>query len=41
MFEIEGVTGEIAKRAFDLAAAKLPVKCRIVTSTRIAEGGAK
>ena len=41
MFEIEGVTGEIAKRAFDLAAAKLPVKCRIVTSTRIAEGGTK
>jgi large subunit ribosomal protein L16 len=41
MFEIEGVTPEIAKRAFDLAAAKLPVKCKIVSSTRMAEGGAK
>jgi len=30
MFELEGVTKEIAKRAFDLAAAKLPVKCKIV-----------
>jgi large subunit ribosomal protein L16 len=30
MFELEGVTQEIAKRAFDLAAAKLPVKCKIV-----------
>ena len=41
MFEIEGVTPDIAKRAFDLAAAKLPVKCKIVSSTRMAEGGAK
>ena len=30
MFELEGVTKEIAKRAFELAAAKLPVKCKIV-----------
>jgi large subunit ribosomal protein L16 len=30
MFELEGVTDEIAKRAFELAAAKLPVKCKIV-----------
>ena len=41
MFEIEGVTPDIAKRAFNLAAAKLPVKCKIVSSTRMAEGGAK
>ena len=41
MFEIEGVTPDIAKRAFDLAAAKLPVKCKIVSSARMAEGGAK
>ena len=30
MFELEGVTDEIAKRAFQLAQAKLPVKCKIV-----------
>jgi large subunit ribosomal protein L16 len=30
MFELEGVTEEIAKRAFSLAGAKLPVKCKIV-----------
>ena len=41
MFEIEGVTDEIAKRAFELAAAKLPVKCKIVSGVRKAEGGAK
>ncbi len=41
MFEIEGVSGDIAKRAFALAAAKLPVKCKIVMSTRMAEGEKK
>ena len=41
MFEIEGVTEEIAKRAFNLAAAKLPVKCKIVATDRAGEGGAK
>ena len=31
MFEIDGVDMEIAKRAFELAAAKLPLKTRFVT----------
>ena len=31
MFEMDGVDGEIAKRAFELAAAKLPIKCKVVT----------
>jgi large subunit ribosomal protein L16 len=30
MFELEGVAPEVAKRALQLAAAKLPVKCKIV-----------
>jgi large subunit ribosomal protein L16 len=30
MFELDGVESEIAKRAFELAAAKLPVKTRFV-----------
>jgi len=30
MFEMEGVDGPIARRAFELAAAKLPVQTRIV-----------
>jgi large subunit ribosomal protein L16 len=30
MFELEGVTDDIAKRAFQLAQAKLPVKTKIV-----------
>ena len=41
LFEIEGVEPETAKRAFELAAAKLPVKCKIVQSSRVAEGGNK
>ncbi|HEY0304095.1 MAG TPA: 50S ribosomal protein L16 [Longimicrobiales bacterium] len=41
MFEIEGVEPETAKRAFELAAAKLPVKCKIVQSSRVTEGGTK
>lgn len=31
MFEVDGVSREIAKRAFELASAKLPVKTRFVT----------
>ena len=30
MFELEGVEEEIAERAMQLAAAKLPIKCRFV-----------
>jgi large subunit ribosomal protein L16 len=36
MFEIDGVPRDDAKRAFELAAAKLPIKSRFVT--RLAEG---
>jgi large subunit ribosomal protein L16 len=42
MFELEGVTPEIAKRAMQLAAAKLPVKARFVMreqAVKAAEGG--
>jgi len=38
MFELEGVAEPIAREAFALAAAKLPVKCRFVVRER-AEGG--
>lgn len=31
MFEMDGVNGELAREAFALAAAKLPIKCRVVT----------
>ena len=37
MFELDGVPIDVAKRAFELAAAKLPLKTRFVT--RFAEGG--
>ena len=37
MFEIDGVTREVAERAFDLAAAKLPIRTRVVS--RISEEG--
>jgi large subunit ribosomal protein L16 len=30
MFELEGVSESVAKRAMDLAAAKLPIKCKFV-----------
>src|SRR3954447_4583287 len=30
MFELDGVPGDLAKRAFELAAAKLPIKTRFV-----------
>jgi large subunit ribosomal protein L16 len=36
MFEIEGIGPDLAKQAFALAAAKLPVKCKIVVSDRAA-----
>jgi len=37
MFEIEGIAHDLAKQAFALAAAKLPVKCKIVASDRLLE----
>jgi len=37
MFELDGVPMDLAKRAFELAAAKLPIKTRFVT--RLGEGG--
>jgi large subunit ribosomal protein L16 len=37
MFELEGVSEDVARRAFDLAAAKLPVKTRFVS--RAQQGG--
>jgi large subunit ribosomal protein L16 len=40
MFELEGVAEPIARRAFELAAAKLPVKCKLVVRQQAAaEGG--
>ena len=39
MFELEGITEEIARRAFELAAAKLPVKTKFVVRQRVVEGG--
>jgi large subunit ribosomal protein L16 len=36
MFEIDGVPRQVAKEAFDLAAAKLPIKTRFVS--RLGEG---
>jgi large subunit ribosomal protein L16 len=41
MFEVEGVPEELARRAFELAAAKLPVKCKFVVRGVLAEGGAR
>ena len=45
MFELEGVEPAVARRALQLAAAKLPVKCKIIERERApeaaaAEGGA-
>ena len=40
MFEIAGVTEEIAKEALRLASHKLPVKCKIVSRADL-EGGAE
>ncbi len=42
MFELEGVAESVARRAMELAAAKLPVKCRfVVRESAAAEGGAE
>ncbi|MGE0424361.1 MAG: 50S ribosomal protein L16 [Reyranellaceae bacterium] len=38
MFEIGGVPATVAKEAFDLAAAKLPIKTKFIA--RLSEGGA-
>jgi large subunit ribosomal protein L16 len=40
MFEIEGVAEDLARRALELAAAKLPVKTRFVRREGAVEGGA-
>jgi len=34
MFELEGIDEEVAERAMELAAAKLPIKCRFVVRAR-------
>ena len=39
MFEIAGVSEEIAREALRLASHKLPVKCKIVQKEVITEGG--
>jgi large subunit ribosomal protein L16 len=39
MFELEGVPEPLAKRAMELAAAKLPVKCKFVVRERPQGGG--
>jgi large subunit ribosomal protein L16 len=39
MFELEGVNEDIARRAFELAAAKLPIKTRFVVRSK--HGGAE
>nr|NIW37222.1 50S ribosomal protein L16 [Gemmatimonadota bacterium] len=39
MFELEGVDESIARRAFELATAKLPVKTRFVVRSK--HGGAE
>jgi large subunit ribosomal protein L16 len=39
MFELEGVDEVTARRAFELAEAKLPCKCKFVTRDRGVEGG--
>jgi large subunit ribosomal protein L16 len=41
MFELEGVPDDIAKKAFALAAAKLPVKSKVIVRERAGEGGAE
>ena len=37
LFELDGVPQDLARRAFELAAAKLPIKCRFVA--RLGEEG--
>jgi len=40
MFEVDGVPAELATRAFELAAAKLPIKVKLVTRLGGVEEGA-
>ncbi|GIL37773.1 50S ribosomal protein L16 [Roseiterribacter gracilis] len=35
MFEIDGIPADLAMRAFELAAAKLPIKTRVVTREQV------
>ena len=37
MFEIEGVTRQLAQEAMRLAAAKLPIKCQFITREELAD----
>jgi large subunit ribosomal protein L16 len=41
LFEMGGVTPQVAKEAMKLAASKLPIKTRFVTSESVATGGAQ
>ncbi len=41
LFEMGGVTPQVAKEAMKLAASKLPIKTRFVTSESVAAGGAQ
>ncbi len=41
MFEMEGVPEQLAREAFALAAAKLPVKTKVVMRERAGDGGAE
>ena len=38
MFEVEGIAEDVAKRALELAAAKLPVRCKIIVRQRVGGG---
>ena len=38
MFEIEGIPEDVAKRALQLAAAKLPVRCKIIVREGVGGG---
>ena len=39
MFEIAGVSEEVAREALRLASHKLPVKCKIIKREEVVEGG--
>jgi large subunit ribosomal protein L16 len=38
MFEVEGIAEDVAKRALELAAAKLPVRCKIIVREGVGGG---
>jgi large subunit ribosomal protein L16 len=38
MFEVEGIPEDVAKRALQLAAAKLPVRCKIIVREGVGGG---